>query len=732
MFARWGVTAFRGRWAILITVLVITVAGGVWGTGVFGKLGQGGYEDPNSEAVLASDLAEEALNGQAGDVIVVYTAPAGSDVDDPEFGARITDALDELPPDAVTSVTSYWQTMAPQLRGEDGRRALAIVGLAGEDANAKMGSYDEIRDLLDVEGVRGDIAGGIPMEHSIEERAQQDLIRAEIVSLPIVLILLLVVFGGVVAAALPVLVGGLAVFGSLGLLHLISLFTNVNVFAVNVASLLGLGLAIDYGLFVVGRFREEIAAGRSTADAVRRTIGTAGRTVAFSATLLVIALAGLMLFPQEFLKSLAYGGMSAVGFAAVVSLTLLPAMLALLGPKVDALPMPWRKRAERRPKRPERDGWGRLADRVMRRPTLIAVPIVAGLVLLGAPFLSTQFGQPDERILPEGDAARVAVETLKEDFPFTSGDGIEIVIQGEGDTPPDEAAIGQFVAQVDEVGGIEGVQPSGAARGVVVLTAQPVGDTFGDEANQAVRDIRALEPPAGSTLLVGGMTALNLDSLDAVGQQLPLMALLIVGATVVLMFLAFGSVLLPIKAVLLSVLSLSATFGVLTWVFVDGHGAGLLGVTPMPMEAGIIVLMAAVVFGLSTDYEVFLLSRMVEARSYGATTEEAVRTGLARTGRVITAAALLLIVVTGAFAFSGLQMMRFIGVGMILALALDATIVRMLLVPALMKLLGNAGWWAPGPLRRLQQRVGIHEGGDEPEPSRGGAAERRADGGGAA
>ncbi|MEV6494020.1 MMPL family transporter, partial [Actinoplanes sp. NPDC051633] len=532
------------------------------------------------------------------------------------------------------------------------------------------------------------------------ELSTRDLALAEAISLPVVLILLLFIFGSLVAASLPVLIGGCAVLGSFGVLHAVALHHDVNSFALNVASLLGLGMAIDYGLFTVGRFREEQEQGHSPAEAVARTMATAGRTVVFSASLLMIALGGLLLFPQGFLKSLAYGGLAAVGLAAFFSLTVLPAMLALLGPRVDKLPV---RLPRRRNAPPPGTGWARLAGLVLRRPVLVVLPILAGLLILANPIRGVQFGEADERVLPASEPARQALEKLKADFPSLSTAGIQIVLRGPGQPAP-------FAAAVAKLPGIAGVTPGRSAAGVATLTATPEDkDPFGTGARDAVRAIRDLPAPAGTQVLVGGATARNVDSLEATVDRLPLMIGLLVGATLLLMFLAFGSVLLPVKAVVMSALSLAATFGVLVWVFQDGHGAGLLGVTPAPPEVGIVVLMAAVVFGLSTDYEVFLLSRMVEARTRGATTAEAVTTGLARTGRVISAAAVLLIVVTGAFALSSVTTMRFVGVGMILALVLDATVVRMLLVPAVLGLLGDAAWWAPGPLRRLQERAGLAE-----------------------
>ncbi|GAA1340205.1 MMPL family transporter [Saccharothrix algeriensis] len=689
MFANWGSLAYRRRWVVLIATVVLAVAGGVWGLGVFDKLSQGGYDAPASESARANQAAQDAFGRQGGDVVVVY------DTVDPEQLRRIGDRLSGLPSDAVLQVQ-------PPFPSPEAGKSLVSITLRGSDSNTHVKQYERIADQLSVDGVADQVGGLVPTQKAINDMSSSDLTKAEAVSLPIVLVLLVIIFGGLVAASLPVLVGGLAIAGSLGVLHAISFGAEVNSFAVNVASLLGLGMAIDYGLFMVGRFREELAAGRGTEDAVRRTVMSAGRTVVFSATLLVIALSGLLLFPHGFLKSLSYGGMSAVAIAAVVSLTLLPALLGVLGHRVDKLALPWRKRRGA----PSEEGWRRLAGRVMRRPVLFAVPIVAVLVALGAPFLGVRFGEVTEKVLPEGNPVRVAAETINEDFSGVATGGLRIVLTGD----PSSADVQAFAARVADVPGVGEARVAAEPKGGAwLLNAGLEQDALSEESKRALREVRELDGPGSAEVLVGGSTAVVSDSLDAIKDKLPWMVLLLVGATFVLMFLAFGSVLLPIKAVVVSALSLSATFGVLVWVFQEGHGASLLGVTPAPLESGIVVLMAAMVFGLSTDYEVFLLSRMVEARGRGATTEEAVTAGLAKTGRVITAAALLLIVVTGAFAFSQITMMRFVGVGMILALALDATVVRMLLVPAVLKLLGDAAWWAPGPLRRIQQRMAIHE-----------------------
>lgn len=713
MFASWGSIVYRRRWVVIGVVLALTVLGGAWGVGVLGKLSQGGYVDAASESSRATDLASATFGKQVGDVVVVYTAPAGRTVDDPALARAGITTLHALSTGSVTSAVSYWDTHAPQLVTPDHRRALASITLAGT-FDQQRSAYARIKAQLAVPGLTTQIGGQVPTQVAMGDRSASDLTLAEAVSLPVTLVLLVVIFGSVVAALLPVLVGGLAILGSLGVLRIIALGVNVNSFAPNVVSLLGLGLAIDYGLFTVGRFREELAAGRDRAEAVRRTVATSGRTVAFSATLLVIALAGLLVFPIDFLKSLAYGGMSAVAIAAVVSVTLLPAVLGALGPRVETLAMPWRRRrAEREPDSP----WlRRLAGSVSRRPVAFAVPIVVALLLLAAPFLSVRFGAADEKQLPPGDPTRQVAETISSYFPASSNNGAQIVLQGTGGHAPDRAEVAAFAARAQAVPGVTRALPGPVSGDVALVEATLAGDPLGSQAENAVRGLRTVAPPPDTRVLVGGFSAAVVDSVRAIVDRVPLMIGILVAATLVLMFLAFGSVLLPVKAVVMSTLSLGATFGVLVTVFQLGHGAGLLNVTPAPLQPGMIVLIGAVVFGLSTDYETFLLSRMVEARNQGQSSDEAVRTGLVRTGRMISSAALLLILVTGAFGLSQISTMRFLGVGMIVALVLDATVVRLMLVPAVLRLLGDAAWWAPGPLRRLQRRVGIHDG-SAPEPA---------------
>jgi trehalose monomycolate/heme transporter len=701
----WGQVVYRHRREVIWLVVLIIALAGWWGLGVFDRLSEGGYDDPGSESAHVAKIVEQALGRHGGDVVVVYTTPEGTTVDTPAIAGKITRSLNALPRDAVKDVVSYWSTRRPWFTDAGRRHAVALVDLAGSGSNEQLRNYTEIQDKLPVDGVRTQASGAVPTAKAMSDRGKSDLGRSEAVSLPIVLALLVVVFGGLVAASIPVAVGGLSIMGATGVMRLLSEWVDVNSFAVNVASLLGLGLAIDYGLFMVGRFREELAVTDDIERAVCRTVRTAGRTVGFSATMLVIALSGLLLFPQDFLKSLAYGGIAAVSIAALVSLSLLPAVLGALGSRVDALALPWPRRQVNAASRHEDSGWTRLAAAVMRRPWLVVAPIVIVLALLGALGAGVRFEQPDEKALPADDPVRQATEVLNQDFPGLSGGAMEIVLRGRAGAMPGKDAVRQFTTEVGGVAGVRQAAVAGSSGDVVVIDAQLSGDAYDAQATQAVRDVRGSHRPAGTEALVGGLTAQNVDSLDSAMARLPWVIMIVVGATLLVMFLAFGSVLLPIKAVVVSALSLSATFGVMVWVFQEGNGATLLGVTPAPLIYGVVVLMAALIFGLSTDYEAFLLSRMVEARAGGASTECAVMAGVASTGRVITAAALLLIVVTGAFAVSEISLMRFIGVGMILALALDATVVRLLLVPAVIKLLGTAAWWAPGwsrPRRRVE------------------------------
>ncbi len=695
------------RWVLTFTVLVVALTG-AWGLGVFGKLSEGGFVDPSSEAAEVSSLVTD-LGQPTPDIVAIYTPPEGQTIDD--IGPDVTAVLDEFQSNySVQNVASYWTANAaaqPFLVSEDGTKALATVTL-GPNSGVTFATFGDLPPQLEVPGVTSQFAGGSVVGVSFSTTLQSDLVRSEAIAIPVVLVLLIFIFGGVVAAAVPVFVGILSVLSALAILRVLTSFTEVSSFSINVASLLGLGLAIDYGLFIVSRFREEMRSGSEPADAAVRTVLTAGRTIAFSGLLLICAFAGMLVFPQPILKSLGFGAMAAVACAAILSLTAVPALLALLGHRINSLT--WSKTASDRGEARAQKFWGGVVAKVMRKPGIVATVIIAALLVLSAPVLKIMLGEVDYTALPQDDPARIAVETLNTEFP-TTGEGATIVLRGLDGQKPQGAPIADITRQAESLDGIARVQFTGSSDDFVAIQAtfgEPSeGETEMASSSNAVAELRAMTPPDGTELLVGGSRALVDDGNAAIAKWLPVMIAIMVVSTLILLFLAFGSIVLPIKAVLMAGLSLGATFGVLTWVFQEGNGAELIGVTPAPLEATFVVLILAVVFGLSTDYEVFLMSRMVEARTAGATTEEAVIFGAQRTGRIVTAAALVLIAVTGAFTISDLSIMRFLGLGMIFALIVDATIIRMLLVPSLVKLMGEANWWAPTWMKKVHSKVGI-------------------------
>ncbi|MEX6463566.1 MMPL family transporter [Dietzia cinnamea] len=718
MFNSLGRFVARRRVLVLICSVLVMAFLSLAGSAFGNPFGQGGFEDPDSGWATAERLEQEAYGRDAlGDVVVSYHAPEGTSVDDPAFQEPIRQSLESIRtenPDRVTGVTSFVFNQSPALVNRDAGIAVASIQIAGE-AEEILQNFRAIEDQIPVEGIETDIAGLQPVAGALQDGMDADLVRAELIALPLVFLLLIVVFGGVVAAFLPVAVGVLTILGSLGALHLLSLITPVNSFAQNVVTLIGLGLAIDYGLFVVSRFREEMAEGYPPDAAVRRSVATAGRTVVFSAVMVGVTLSGLLVFPQDFLKSVAYGAIAAVILAAALSVTLLPAVLMLLGHRVDALGI---KRMQRHRTREEVENglFGRVADFSMKRPVAVAIPVVVVLVALIIPFSGVKFGGINETYLPPDNPTRVAQEEYDQNFPGTRTDPVKLVILGS-----DGATLSQIRSAANEAPGLTGpfqFARSGGqdsqGREVVVLQA---GVEDRNAATETVEYLQSFPIPAGTEVFVGGNPAMEKDSVDALIAGLPWFVLYVLVATTLLMFLAFGSLVLPIKAAIMNMLGLGATLGILTWIFVDGHLSGLLGFTPGPLTSPVVVLLMAIIYGLSTDYEVFLVSRMVEARSRGARTAVAIRSGVAQTGRIITSAALILIVVTGAFAFSEIVMMKYIAFGMIAALIIDATVIRMLLVPAVMQMLGTDNWWAPRWMKRVQERIGLGEAeiDDEPE-----------------
>ncbi len=643
--------------------------------------------------------------------MVLYSSRTQNARFSPAFREAVTSTLAGLPKTDVESVASYWSTGSRQFVSTNGRETYAVLEMAGGTDAARQQSYDAISGQLSAPGLTTQVGGTVPTYEGINHNVSSDIGRAEAFSLPVLLVLMLVIFGGLVAASLPVAIGGIAILGSFTALRLLTLITSVSTYSINITTIMGLGLGIDYGLFLVSRFREELHRQDSVEDAVARTVATAGRTVAVSGITVALALASLTLFPLGFLRSMGYGGVATVLVDMLAALIVMPALLAVLGPRVNALRV---RRSVRRGPNAEGEGaWYRLASSVMRRPVLYAVPIVAVLLLLGSPFLRITWGGTDATVLPASAPQRVVTEALNRDFPGNPTTPIESVVQFPGPVAGSqarEAGLASYVSRLGHVPGVSGAWLTGVRGGVARVDLRYGPGPYSPQARAIVAQVRQVPPPAGATRYVGGQTAGLVDELSTLGSVLPWMGLVVVLSTFVLLFLAFGSVVLPVKAIVMNAASLSAMYGVLVWVFQEGHLSGLLRFTPTgTIDPSVPILLFAIMFGLSMDYEVFLLSRIRERYDVTGDSTAAVASGLQRTGGLITSLALLLVIVVGAFSASGITFIKLLGVGMIVALVVDATIVRVLLVPAVMRLLGPVNWWAPRPLRRLYARYGIHE-----------------------
>ncbi|MGH3734418.1 MAG: MMPL family transporter [Micromonosporaceae bacterium] len=715
MFAWWGKTVHRLRWTVLMGAVAFVAFAAVWGTGVFDELTGGGFEQPGSESVRATERIADEIGDQQVDLIALYSSDRLT-VTDTEFRDAVTAAADRaLDRPGVSKVSGYYDTGNPALVSNDQHATYLAVQL---DKDLDPDTIRDVRDALAADGLTTDVGGPQAIFLDVNSRVSDDIARAEMISMPILLILLLLVFGSLVAASTPLLVGTIAVLGGFTVVRMLTTVTDVSVFSINIITILGLGLAIDYALFVVSRFREELDAGREVPEAIARTMATAGRTVAVSGVTVALALAGLLIFPQVFLRSMGLGGVAAVAVAMLASLTVLPALLAVLGHRIDAVRLPWARRSARRTvptvtsavaAAAESGGWARFARAVMRRPVGVALGTVAVLAFLTVPFLGVKFGGVDERVLPEGTQSRVVSERLKADFPNGQADPIVVLVSG-GD------AAG-FTEKIKDIPGVRDAVPTANRGESTVITVSYRGAATSTQARDVVADIRALDRPAGADVLVGGQTAQLVDLLAGLGERLPWMALIVAGVTFLLLFAAFGSILLPLKAILMNLLSIGASFGAVVWIFQEGNLADLLAFTPTGfLEATQPILMLAILFGLSMDYEVFLLSRVREQWDLLGDNIAAVASGVQRTGRIITAAALLLIVVVGAFATSGITFIKMIGLGMAVAILVDATLVRMLLVPATMRLLGRYNWWLPRFLRPVYARYAIRES-DTPDPA---------------
>ena len=698
---RWGAFVARRAGLVLLVGVLATIGAGLYGFGVFGSLSNGGFDDPASESSQERLHELDTFGNKAVDVVAIYSSDELS-VSDPAFEAEVQKVVAGLPSDKVSSVATWYDTQDPSMLSTDGHATSVIISLVGDDQDESGENYDAIAPELEAAGLETDIAGPWAVYNDVNVTVSEDLAHAESISLPFVLLLSLIIFGSVVAAFMPVLVGGVAVVGALAVVRLITLFTDVSVFSINVITLLGMGLAIDYALFVVSRFREELDAGRDPSDAITTTMRTAGRTVLFSGLTVAAAMSSLLVFPQAFLRSIGFGGIAAVTVAMVAALTLLPAMLRLLGHRIDALRIPFLNR--RRSLVTGAGAWARLAHAVMARPIVYVVVITAVLLAIASPFLGAKWGSVDYRVLPQDAPAFVAAEKLNTEFGPERSTANVLVTGG------DEAGIPSYLTALEEVPGVADVRPIDSASGATLLRVSWEGNSQTGASQTAIRDVRDVPAPPGAEVEVGGLAADTVDLLDSVKAHLPWMGLIVFGVMLILLFLAFGSVVLPLKAVVMNALSITASFGVVTWIFSDGNLEGPLGFTSSGfLDATQPILMLAILFGLSMDYEVFLLSRIREQWDRTHDNDAAVAAGVQKTGRIITSAALLLAIVIGAFGLSGIVFMKMIGIGMLVALLLDATVVRALLVPATMKLLGEWNWWAPGPLQRWWERNGFRE-----------------------
>jgi RND superfamily putative drug exporter len=700
----------------LLAALVLTVLAVLAGSGVADRLGSGGWEDPAAESTYATKALEREFPDSQPNLLLLVDA-GGSSVDDPAVAAEAKRLAARLAEErGVTGVGSYWHSGAPTLRAKDGHEALIAARITGDEST--MGeTLDRIAPHY--RGVHGEvevtIGGPVAVRHEMQAIIQEDLTRAELIALPVTLVLLVMVFGSAVAAMLPLGIGIVAILGTNALLRGLTELTDVSVFALNLTTALGLGLAIDYALFIVRRFREELSGGAEPLTAVGTTLRTAGRTVLFSALTVAVSLAAMLLFPQYFLRSFAYAGIAVVLLAAAAALILLPAALLLLGHRVNSLDLRRLfRRGRPKPAGSTEEGraWARTATLVMRRAPFFALGTTAVLVLLGLPFLGVKFGTADDRQLPASAESHVVQQHIRDGFPGNPGGGLEILAEGRA-TEAQYAAYKERIAALPDVRSVEGPLVKGDSAYFTVL---PEGEAVDEPAQRLVGELRAAQAPFDTR--VTGTAAVLVDSKDAIGERLPWAAVFITIVTLFLVFLLTGSVLIPLQAVLLNALSLTAMFGAVVWVFQDGHLSGLLGFTsPGSIETTLPVLMFCVAFGLSMDYGVFLLSRVKEEYDHSGLHEQAVRHGVQRTGGLITAAAVILAVVMVAIGTSRVTNTKMLGLGIALAVLMDAMIVRSLLVPAVMRLTGRATWWAPAPLRRFHRRFGLSEGEAAPAPT---------------
>jgi putative drug exporter of the RND superfamily len=728
--------------------VLVFIAAAVFGIPVAKSLAPGGFQDPNSESAHAIAVLGDKFGQSGQQLLILLTAPGGTNSEQARTVA--TDLVDRLQrsPLVYNNVTSAWTappTAAADLISADGKSGLIVVNLKGGETDAQKNAQTLSDDCIhDRDGVTIR-AGGSAMQYAqINKQNQEDLLLMEIVAIPLSFLVLVGVFGGLLAAALPMALGALAVVGSMTVLRLVTFATDVSIFALNLSTALGLALAVDYTLLIISRYRDELAEGSDPDQALIRTMATSGRTVLFSAVTVALSMSATALFPMYFLKSFAYAGVATVAFVATASIVLTPAAIVLLGPRIDALDV--RRllrrvlgRADPVHKPVEQLFWYRSSKFVMRRWLPVGLAGVAILLLLGVPFISVKWGFPDDRVLPLSSSSHQVGDRLRTGFAQDSATVVPIVIPDASDLSPadldkyaaDLSRVPDVSAVTDPTGTFVGgnqVGPPAAATGLAdgsaFLTVSSRAPLFSQANDTQLTRLHEVTGPGGRSVEMAGVAQINRDSVDAVTHRLPLVLGLMAGITFVLLFLLTGSVVLPAKALVCNVLSLTAAFGALVWIFQDGHLGGL-GTTPSgTLVANMPVLLFCIAFGLSMDYEVFLISRIREywlasgaarpaklsAQRAHAANDESVARGVARTGRVITAAALVMSMSFAALIAAHVSFMRMFGLGLTLAVLVDATLVRMVLVPAFMHVMGRWNWWAPKPLAWLHDRIGISDG----------------------
>jgi RND superfamily putative drug exporter len=737
------------RRVVAIGVLVFAAAA-VFGLPVAKSLSAGGFQDPNSESARAISVLADKFGQSGQQMLILVTAPDGANsAQARKVATDLVGALQGSP--LVYNVSSAWSGPAAgpppsgNLVSRDGKSGLIVVNLKGGENNAQKNAQTLSEQFVhDRNGVTVR-AGGSAMEYAqINTQNQDDLLVMEIIALPLSFLVLVWVFGGLLAAALPMALGALAVVGSMTVLRLVTYATDVSIFALNLSTALGLALAVDYTLLIVSRYRDELAEGSDRNEALIKTMATSGRTVLFSAVTVALSMSATALFPMYFLKSFAYAGVATVAFVATSSIVLTPAAIALLGPRLDSLDV--RKLLRRMLGRPdpvhkevEELFWYRSSKFVMRRSLPVGLAVIALLALLGLPFASVKWGFPDDRVLPRSASAHQVGDQLRNDFANDFATAVPVVVPDARRLSP--ADLDNYAAALSRVPDVSAVAApdgtfaagqrigppaaaTGTAAGSAFLTVNSTAPLFSQASETQLKRLHQVTGPAGRSVEMAGVAQVNRDSCDAVTDRLPLVLGLMAAITFVLLFLLTGSVVLPVKALICNMLSLTAAFGALVWIFQDGH-LGALGTTPSgTLVANMPVLLFCIAFGLSMDYEVFLVSRIREywlaagaartvrrtAAQAHAANDESVALGVARTGRVITAAALVMSMSFAALIAAHVSFMRMFGLGLTVAVAADATLVRMVLVPAFMHVAGRWNWWAPKPLAWLHERLGISEG----------------------